>query len=80
MSDKKNKHFPQFLGTDMAQCVQECICNLYSVFYCIFAGFSMQISKRHEDIPQVKMSNPNIYKNKSYDMNFTHKNMSYMPL
>ena len=26
--------------------------------------------KRHEEIPQVKMFNPNLYKNKSYDMNF----------
>ena len=39
--------------------------------------------KRHEDIPQVKMFNPN--KNKSYDKNFIHTNMSstnmsYMPL
>jgi len=24
--------------------------------------------KRHEDIPQVKMCNPNLYKNKSYEM------------
>ena len=31
-------------------------------------------------ISQVKMFNPNLYKNKSYDMNFIHKNMSYMPL
>ena len=33
-----------------------------------------------EDIPQVKMFNPNLYKNKSYDMNFIRKNMSYMSL
>ena len=26
--------------------------------------------KRHEDIPQVKMFNPNLYKNKSHDMDF----------
>ena len=24
------------------------------------------------------MFNPNLYKNKSYDMNFIHKNMSYI--
>ena len=36
--------------------------------------------KRHEEIPPVKMFNPNLYKNQSYDMNFMHKNMSYMPL
>ena len=36
--------------------------------------------KRHEEIPQVKMFNSNLYKNKSYDMNFIHKNMSYMSL
>ena len=36
------------------------------------------ISKRHEEIPQVEMFNPNLYKNKSYDMNFIPKNMSYM--
>ena len=28
--------------------------------------------KRHEEIPQGKMFNPNLYKNKSYDMNFIH--------
>ena len=33
---------------------------------------------RHEDISQVKMFNPNLYKNKSYEMNFKHKYMSYM--
>ena len=26
------------------------------------------------------MFNPKFYKNKSYDLNFTNKNMSYMPL
>ena len=26
--------------------------------------------QRHEDIPQVKMLNPNLYKNKSYEMNW----------
>ena len=31
--------------------------------------------KRHEIISQVKMFNPNLYKNKSYDMNFIHKYM-----
>ena len=36
--------------------------------------------KIHEEIPQEKMFNPNLYKNKSYDMNFIHKdkNMSYI--
>ena len=36
-------------------------------------------AKIHEDIPQVKMFNPNLYKNKSYDMDFIHTNMTYMP-
>ena len=36
--------------------------------------------KRHEEISQVKMFNLNLWKNKSYYMNFIHKNMSYMPL
>ena len=36
--------------------------------------------KRHEEISQVKMFNTNLLKNKSYYMNFKHKNMSYMPL
>ena len=35
---------------------------------------------RHIDIPQVKMFNPNFNKNKPYDMNCVHKNMSYIPL
>jgi len=28
----KKKHFPQFLGNDMAQRTQDGICNMYSVF------------------------------------------------
>ena len=36
--------------------------------------------KRHEEIPQVKMFNLNLWKNKTYYMNFIHKNMNYMPL
>ena len=36
------------------------------------------IDKRHEEISQVKMFNLNLWKNKSYYMNFIHKNMSYM--
>jgi len=33
--------------------------------------------KRDEEIPQGKMFNPNLQKNKSYDMHFINKNMSY---
>ena len=31
-------------------------------------------------LAQVKILNPNFYKNKSYDMNLIHENMSYMLL
>jgi len=34
--------------------------------------------KRDEEIPQGKMFNPNLQKNKPYDMHFINKNMSYM--
>ena len=43
-----------------------------------FSPLNSSVFLGHEDIPHVKMFNPN--KNKSYDMNFIHKNMSYISL
>ena len=36
--------------------------------------------KRPGEISQIKLFNPNLRKNKSYYMNFKHKNMNYMSL